>query len=58
MPTSLPNLVDNLSDINKEECKTCMNGEISKSEGDFIGHEYSNLRFKYKKCEFFIIKYC
>ena len=51
MPTSLSNLVDNLSEINKEECKACMNGEINKSECDFIGHENSNLRFKCKKCE-------
>ena len=28
-----------------------MNGEINKSECDFIGHENSNLRFKCKKCE-------
>ena len=51
MPTSSSNLVDNLSEINKEECKACMNGEIDKSGCDFIGHENSNLRFKYKKCE-------
>ena len=51
MSTSLSNLVDNLSEINKEECKACMNGEINKSECDFIGHENSNLRFKCKKCE-------
>ena len=34
MPTSLPNLVDNLSEINKEECqaciKACINAEINK----------------------------
>ena len=51
MPTSLSNLVDNLSEINKEECKACMNGEINKSECDFAGHENSNLRFNCKKCE-------
>ena len=39
MLTSLSNLVDNSSEINKEECKACMNGEISKSECDFIWYE-------------------
>ena len=28
-----------------------MNGEINKSECDFIGYENSNLRFKCKKCD-------
>ena len=28
-----------------------MNGEINKSERDFIGYENSNLRFKCKECE-------
>ena len=55
MPTSLSNLVDNLSDVNKEECKACIkgciDGEINKSECDFIGYENSNLRFKCKKCD-------
>ena len=51
MSTSLSNLVDNLSEINKEECKACMNGEINKSECDFIGYENSNLCFKCKKCD-------
>ena len=51
MPTSLSNLVDSLSEINKEKCKACINGEINKSECDFIEHENSNLRFKCKKCD-------
>ena len=38
MPTSLSNLVDNLSEINKEERKACINGEINKSECNFILH--------------------
>ena len=49
MLTSLSSVVDNLSEINKEECKACMKGEINKSEYDFIGHENSNLCFKCKK---------
>ena len=51
MSTSLSNLVDNLSEINRKECKACINGEIHNSECDFIGHESSNLRFKCKKCD-------
>ena len=31
MPASLSDLVNNLSEINKEECKACMNGENIKS---------------------------
>ena len=42
MPTSLSNLVDNFSEINKEECKACMNGKNIKSECNFIGHENNN----------------
>ena len=34
-PTSLSNLVDNLSEVNKEECKACIDTEINKSECDF-----------------------
>ena len=49
MLTLLTSVVDNLSEINKEECKACKNGEINKSECDFIGHENSNLCFKCKK---------
>ena len=52
MPTSLSNLVDNLSEINEEEYKACINVEINnKSEWDFIGYENSSLCFKCKKCE-------
>ena len=46
MPTSLSNHVDNLSEINKEKCKACMNGENIKSECDFIGHKTNNLHLK------------
>ena len=51
MSTSLSNLVDNLSEINKKECKACMNGENLESECNFIGHKNNNLRFNGKKCE-------
>ena len=48
---SLSNLVDNLSEIHKEECKTCINGKNIKSKSDFIGPKNNNLRFKCKECE-------
>ena len=51
MPTSLSNHVDNLSEINKEECKACMNWENIKSECNFIGQKNNNLHFKCKECE-------
>ena len=51
MPASLSNLADNLSEINKEECKACMNGENIESECNFIGHKNNNLHFKCKECE-------
>ena len=37
MSTSLSNLFDNLSEINKKECKTCMEEKNIKSECDFMG---------------------
>ena len=65
MSTSLSSLVDSLSEINKEECKTCMTGENIKSECDFIGLRNNNLLYKCKGCEkkkkmveSFIIKSC
>ena len=51
MPTSFSNVVDNLSEINKEEYKAYINAKINKSGYDFIGYKNSNLRFKCQKCE-------
>ena len=51
MPTLLSDLVDNLSEINKEEWKACLSGKNIKSECDFIRHKNNNLCFKYKNCE-------
>ena len=63
MPASLSDLVNNLSEINKEECKACMNGENIKSECEFIGPKNNYLYLKCKKMwknivETFIIRYC
>ena len=50
MPTALSNLVDNLSEINKEECRACMEREDIKSESDFMRTKDNQLRYKCKKC--------
>ena len=50
MPTSLSNLVDNLSEINKKECKACMERKNIKSECDFMGIKDNQLSCKCKKC--------
>ena len=42
MLTSLSDLADNLSEINKKECKACMERKNIKSECDFI--EFKNNR--------------
>ena len=51
MPASLSNLTDNLSKINKEECKACMNRENIELECNCIEHKSNNLHFKCKECE-------
>ena len=43
MSTSLSDLVDNLSEINKKECKACMERKNIKSECDFIGFKNNRL---------------
>ena len=37
MPNKLSNLVDNLSEINNKDCKTCTERKNIKSECEFIG---------------------
>ena len=51
MPTSSSCLVDNLSEINKIECKTCTDGENIKSGCEFIRHKNNEPCYKYKECE-------
>ena len=51
MPASLSSLVDNFSEINKIECKTCLEGENIKSGCDFVGLKNNNLCYKCKECE-------
>ena len=50
MPTSLSNLVDNLSEINKKECKSCIERNNIISECKYIGFENNRLNYKCKKC--------
>ena len=50
MSTSLSNLVDNLSEINKKECKTCIERKNMKSKCDFIGTKDNKLNYKCNKC--------
>ena len=47
MSTSLSILANNLSEINKKECKTCMK---KKSECDFIEFKNNRLSCKCKEC--------
>ena len=50
MPTSLLIVVDNLSKINKKECKTFMERKNIKSECEFMGIKDNQLNYKCKKC--------
>ena len=50
MSASLSSLVDNLSEINKKECKTCMERNNIKSECKFIEFKNNILNYKCKEC--------
>ena len=50
MSESLSSLVDNLSEINKKECKTCIERNNTKSECKFIEFKNNRLNYKCKKC--------
>ena len=49
MPTSLSRLVDNLSEIYKEECKSCKERKKIMSECSFISPKNSRLHYKCKE---------
>ena len=51
MPSKLSDLVDNLSDINNKDCKTCMGRKNVKSKCEFIGVKSDRLHYKCKECE-------
>ena len=46
----LSNLVDNLSEINIKDCKTCTERKNIKSEWEFIGLKNNTLNYRCKKC--------
>ena len=50
MSSKLSNLVDNLSEINNKDCKTCMERKNIKSECEFIGFKNNRLNYRCKEC--------
>ena len=50
MQSKLSDLVDNLSEINNKDCKSCMKRNI-KSESDFIGFENNRFNYRCKECK-------
>ena len=50
MSTSLSGLADNLSEINKKECKTCMERNNIKWECKFTEFKNNRLNYKCKEC--------
>ena len=50
MSTWLSNLVDNLSEINDKECKSCIKRKEIKLECDFIGDKNNRLNYICKEC--------
>ena len=50
MRSKLSDLVDNLSEINNKDCKTCIEKKSIKSECEFIGFNNNRLNYRCKKC--------
>ena len=50
MQCKLSSLVDNLSEINNKDCKTCMERKNIKSECEFIGFKNNRLNYRCKEC--------
>ena len=50
MQSKLSDLVDNLSEINNKDCKTCMERKNIKSEYEVIGFKNDRLHYKCKEC--------
>ena len=51
MQSKLSDLVDNLSEINNKDSKTCMERKNIKSECDFIGFKNNRLNYRCKECK-------
>ena len=47
---SLLSIANRVSEINKKECKTCMERKNIKSESDFVGIKDNRLSYKCEKC--------
>ena len=50
MRGKLSDLVDNLSEINNKDCKTCIEKKNIKSECEFIGFKNNRLNYRCKEC--------
>ena len=50
MPSKLSSLVDNLSEINNQDCKTCIERKNIKSQSEFIGFKNDRLNYRCKEC--------
>ena len=50
MWSKLSDLVDNLSEINNKDCKTCIERKNIKSECEFIGLKNNRLNYRCKEC--------
>ena len=50
MQSKLADLIDNLSEINKNERKSCMERKNIKSECDFMEFRNNRLNYKCKEC--------
>ena len=51
MQSKLSDLVDNLSEINNKDCKTCMGRKNIKSECKFIGFRNNRLNYRCEECK-------
>ena len=51
MPDKLSDLVDNLSEINNNDCKTCIERKNIKSGCEFIGFKTDRLNYRCKECK-------
>ena len=50
MKPSLLSIANSVSEINKTECKACMERKNMKSKCDFIGIKHKKVSYKCKKC--------
>ena len=51
MWSKLSDLVDNLSEINNKDCKTCIERKNIKSECEFIGFKNNRFNYRCKECK-------